>query len=358
MTPSFDKMAHHPASWLTAPGQQTSVVLSSRVRLARNISGMRYPNSADSDTMRKVVNYVGAAIERSSVLDSAGFIKSDELNSLSRDFLVERHLISPTFLEDESNKAVYVDDDERTSIMINEEDHLRMQSMFPGLHLYRAFERANELDDELSGSLEIDYDPDFGYLTACPTNVGTGMRASVLIHLPGLVLTGDIDNVIARISKLGLVVRGFYGEGSDVLGNLFQISNQTTLGASENEILKSIESITESIIKEEDEARNRLLNEAQHQIDDKVWRAYGILKYARSLTSEEVMNMLSAVRFGVALGRVSFVDLDQINEILLLSQPAHLQMYFGEEMNQSQRDVVRAKLVRERLRNCDRRSDP
>jgi len=358
MTLDFDKMAQHPASWLTAPGQQTSVVLSSRVRLARNIRGLRYPNSADSETMRKVVNYVGTAIERSAVLDSAGFIKSAELNPLARDFLVERHLISPTFLEDESNKALYVDEDERTSIMINEEDHLRMQSMFPGLHLYRAFKRANQLDDELCGSLEIDYDPDFGYLTACPTNVGTGMRASVLIHLPGLVLTGEIDEVIARISKLGLVVRGFYGEGSDVLGNLFQISNQTTLGASENEILKSIESITESIITEEDEARERLLSEAEHQIDDKVWRAYGILKYARSLTSEEVMNMLSAVRFGVALGRVSFVDLDQINEILLLSQPAHLQMYFGEEMDQSRRDVVRAKMVRERLRISDRRSDP
>ncbi len=358
MTPNFDDMARQPASWLTAPGQQTSVVLSSRVRLARNISGLRYPNSADSDTMQKVVSYVGTAIERSNSLTSEGFIKSSDLSSLTRDFLVERHLISPTFLDDEPNRALYIDEDERTSIMINEEDHLRMQSMYPGLHLYRAFERANELDDDLCSSLEIDYDPDFGFLTACPTNVGTGMRASVLIHLPGLVLTGEIDNVIARISKLGLVVRGFYGEGSDVLGNLFQISNQTTLGASENEILKSIETITESIITEEDAARNRLLNEAENQIDDKVWRAYGILKYARSLTSEEVMNMLSAVRFGVALGRVSFVDLDQINEILLLSQPAHLQMFYGEEMDQSKRDAVRAQMVRERLRISDRRSDP
>jgi protein arginine kinase len=358
MTPLFDEMAKHPASWLTAPGQQTSVVLSSRVRLARNIRGLRYPNSADSETMQKVVNYVGAAVERSTSLASAGFMKSDELSPLSRDFLVERHLISPTFLDDEPNRALYIDEDERTSIMINEEDHLRMQSMYPGLHLYRAFERANELDDDLCSSLEIDYDPDFGFLTACPTNVGTGMRASVLIHLPGLVLTGEIDDVIARISKLGLVVRGFYGEGSDVLGNLFQISNQTTLGASENEILKSIESITESIITDENEARNRLVSEAENQIDDKVWRAYGILKYARSLTSEEVMNMLSAVRFGVALGRVSFIDLDRINEMLLLSQPAHLQMYYGEEMDQSKRDAVRAQMVRERLRISDRRSDP
>lgn len=354
----LEKMSKKPASWLAAPGQEASVVLSSRVRLARNLKGMQYPNSADDATLEKVVTYVGAACERAENLRSSDFIKSTELNDLQRDFLVERHLISPTFLDGEPNKALLVDPDERTSIMVNEEDHLRVQSMQPGLELQKAYERAISCDDQLCASLDIDYDPDFGFLTACPTNVGTGMRASALIHLPGLVLTREIDNVIARISNLGLVVRGFYGEGSDVLGNLFQISNQTTLGISESEILSSIESITRTIIEEEDVARKRLIEEAPNQIDDKVWRAYGILKYARTLTSEETMNLLSAIRLGIALGRVSFVKLEQVNEMLLLSQPAHLQMYYGEEMDEAQRDSVRAHMVRGKLRDSDPDQNP
>ncbi|MFQ5606577.1 MAG: protein arginine kinase [Candidatus Zixiibacteriota bacterium] len=355
---NLEKMAHKPASWLAAPGQEASVVLSSRVRLARNLDGLKYPNSADDSTLEKVVTYVEAACERADDLQSASFVKSTELANLERDFLVERHLISPTFLDGDPHKALLVDPDERTSIMVNEEDHLRVQSMQPGLQLQKAYERATSYDDQICGSLDIDYDPDFGFLTACPTNVGTGMRASALIHLPGLVLTREIDNVIARISKLGLVVRGFYGEGSDVLGNLFQISNQTTLGISEAEILSSIESITRSIIDEEDIARKRLIEEAPNQIDDKVWRAYGILKYARTLTSEETMNLLSAVRLGIALERITFVKLERVNEMLLLSQPAHLQMYHGEEMDESQRDSERAHMVREKLRVGDRRDDP
>lgn len=352
------KMAQHPASWLAAPGEDASVVLSSRVRLARNISGLRYPGSADGETMEKVVSYAAAARERSKKLSAGSFYPAAELDMLSRDFLIERHLISPTFLDGDPHKAALIDEDERTSVMVNEEDHLRIQSMLPGLDLRSAYKRASEVDEELCSSLDIDFDPDFGYLTACPTNVGTGMRGSVLIHLPGLVLTRDIDNVIARISKLGLVVRGFYGEGSDVLGNLFQISNQTTLGISENEALHNIESITRSIIEEERQARARLIDEASLQIDDKVWRAYGILKYARTLSSDETMNLLSAVRLGISLGLITFIELNQINEILLLSQPAHLQMHYGQEMDSERRDLVRAELIREKLRISDRRKEP
>ncbi|HSG99818.1 MAG TPA: protein arginine kinase, partial [candidate division Zixibacteria bacterium] len=309
-------MAEHPASWLAATDDATSVVLSSRVRLARNISGLNYPGSADTDTLEKVVSYTAAARERAPELSESVFYAASEISPLSRDFLIERHLISPTFLDGEEHKAALIDPDERTSVMINEEDHLRIQSMAPGLDLNGAYRRANDVDNALCGSLEIDYDSDFGYLTACPTNVGTGLRASALIHLPGLVLTRDIDTVISRISKLGFVVRGFYGEGSDVLGNLFQISNQTTLGIAENESLHNIESIVRSIIYEESAARDRLTSEARSQIEDKVWRAYGILKYARTLSSEETMNLLSAVRLGISLGLVEFIDLERVNEIL------------------------------------------
>ena len=234
--------------------------------------------------------------------------------------------------------------------MINEEDHLRIQALSPGLEPQRSYELASQYDREIGRHLEYDYDPDFGYLTACPTNAGTGMRASVLIHLPGLVLTREIDRVISRITHSGLVVRGFYGEGSDVLGNLFQVSNQTTLGVTEDEILRQIIRVTNEIVESEAAARQRLMDEAADMIEDKIFRAYGILKHARVLTSEEVMNLLSAVRLGHAMKIIDFLDLALINDILLLSQPAHLQVYYGSEMDSNRRDFVRAQMVREKLR--------
>jgi protein arginine kinase len=233
--------------------------------------------------------------------------------------------------------------------MVNEEDHFRIQSLAPGLNLEDPFKAASVCDQEINKVLELNYDPDFGFLTACPTNVGTGMRASVLIHLPGLVITKEIDRVIGRISKMGVIVRGFYGEGTDVLGNLFQISNQNTLGVSEKETLELIEKVTRSIIDDEVEARNRLREEAGEQIEDKIWRAYGILKYARVLTSEEVMNLLSAVRLGIAMEIIDMVGIQTINEILLLSQPAHLQKFYMEEMSPDKRDYIRAQMVREKI---------
>jgi protein arginine kinase len=214
-----------------------------------------------------------------------------------------------------------------------------------------AFDMAVAYDAEVGRYLEYDYDPDFGYLTACPTNAGTGMRASVLIHLPGLVLTKEIDNVIKYITRSGLIVRGFYGEGSDVLGNLFQVSNQNTLGISEEEIMGQINRIAREIIEKEAIARQRLIDEAADMIEDKIWRAYGILKNARVLTSDEVMNLLSAVRLGHAMKIIDFLDITLINEILLLSQPAHLQKYYGSEMDSNRRDFVRAQMVREKLRS-------
>jgi protein arginine kinase len=277
-------------------------------------------------------------------------IKASELSPLDRDFLIERHLMSPTFMPDDSSRALFISDDERVSIMINEEDHLRIQSLAPGLDTESPFSVAGEYDSELGGFIEFDYDPDFGFLTACPTNVGTGMRASVLIHLPGLVITKDIDRVIGKISKMGVVVRGFYGEGTDVLGNLFQVSNQTTLGVSEKETLALITGVTRSIVNDEAAARERLMNEACDQIEDKIWRAYGILKHARVLTSEEVMNLLSALRLGTAMGIIDFIEISNINEILLLSQPAHLQKYYAEEMTSDKRDILRAVIVREKLK--------
>lgn len=346
----FDDMAKSISGWLAGEGNESMVVLSTRVRLARNVKDQVYPTAADVETRDQIVGLVDTAVSRSKALDKGNLVKSSEISSLDRDFLVERHLMSPNFLQDQSSRALYIDSSEQVSIMVNEEDHLRIQALASGLETDKAYNLAAEYDNEIGNFIEYDYDPDFGFLTACPTNVGTGMRASVLIHLPGLVITKEIDKVIAKISKQGVVVRGFYGEGTDVLGNLFQISNQTTLGISEHQILELIEQVTRSIIESEEKARERLVDEASSQIEDKIWRAYGILRNARMLTSDEVMNLLSAVRLGIAMKIIDKVDIPTINEILLMSQPAHLQKSNSEELDSDQRDFLRAKMVREKLK--------
>jgi protein arginine kinase len=347
----FEEMSKTPAAWLSGTGDEALVVLSSRVRLARNVAGCRYPSTADLDTRKRIVGYFDSSATRSTLLSHGQYCKAADISPLDKDFLVERHLISPVFLDGgDMSKALFIGEGELVSVMVNEEDHLRIQALAAGLDVEGAFAQAMKYEAEIGQYLEYDYDPDFGYLTACPTNAGTGMRASVLIHLPGLVLTRDIDKVISRITRSGLIVRGFYGEGSDVLGNLFQISNQNTLGISEADILTQIVRVTREIIADEATARQRLVDEAADMIEDKIWRAFGILKNARVLTSDEVMNLLSAVRLGHAMKIIDFLNAALINEILLLSQPAHLQKFYGREMDPARRDFVRAQMVREKLR--------
>jgi protein arginine kinase len=347
----FEEMAKQPAAWLSGKGEEALVVLSTRVRLARNVAGCRFPTSADTDTKKRVVSYFDSAMTRSKSLSEGKYFKAADITEIDRDFLIERHLISPTFLNGDISKALFIGQAERVSIMVNEEDHLRIQALSAGFDPQGSWEMATRYDSEIGKYLEYDYDHDFGFMTACPTNAGTGMRASVLIHLPGLVLTREIDKVISKITRSGLLVRGFYGEGSEVLGNLFQVSNQNTLGISEIEILNQISRVTREIVEAEAAARQRLMDEAADMVEDKIWRAYGILKYARVLSSEEVMNLLSAVRLGHALKIIDFLNVALINEMLLLSQPAHLQMFYGQEMDPNKRDFVRAQMVREKLRN-------
>jgi len=347
----FDEMAKTPAAWLSGTGEESLVVLSTRVRLARNVAGCNFPTAADTETRNQIVSYFDSARTRCELFAEGQYYKAPDVTTLDRDFLVERHLISPVFLNGELSKAVLISPTERVSIMVNEEDHFRIQALSSGLDPQGSYDLAMKYESALGQNLEFDYDMDFGYLTACPTNAGTGMRASVLIHLPGLVLTRDIDRVISSITRSGLIVRGFYGEGSDVLGNLFQVSNQNTLGLSEKDILSQIDRVAREIIEEEAKARERLIDEAADMIEDKIWRAFGILKHARVLTSDEVMNLLSAVRLGHAMKIIDFLDISLINEILLLSQPAHLQKYYGTEMDTNRRDFVRAQMVREKLRN-------
>jgi protein arginine kinase len=345
----LNDMAKHTAPWLNGEGPDSGVVLSSRIRLARNIADFQFPPSASIDTREKVIDLLETAFKRLPGLKHGGFYRSHDIDQIDQMFLAERHLISPQFMRDGSGRGLFIDPKERVSVMLNEEDHIRLQVLSSGMSLYDCWEFANKIDSDLGKAIQYDFDNEFGFLTACPTNVGTGLRASILIHLPGLVLTREIDNVIGRISKVGLMVRGFYGEGTDVLGNLFQISNQTTLGRTEEEIIDSLAKISKQIIEYEKGAQETLMKDAPDQIEDKVWRSYGILTNARVLTSTEVMNLLSAMRLGLSLGLIEKCDYKMLNELLIITQPAHLQKYVGREMDTTERDMVRADLVRERF---------
>lgn len=345
----FDQLVNRPARWLQADGHDSAIVISSRIRLARNIASVNYPDRASEDMRARAREFVGSALKEKGLLEVGELYESETIGALDRNFLVERHLVSPEFLRQASNRALYIRDDESVSIMINEEDHLRIQSFQSGLEIRSAMDNAEKIDHELGNKLEYDFSGDYGFLTSCPTNVGTGLRASVLIHLPGLVLTNEIDGVISQITKVGLAVRGFYGEGSDVLGNIFQVSNQTTLGRNEEDIIGSLEEVTRQLMAHEENARTTLVRDAGEEMKDKIWRAYGILKHARMLTSGEAMNLLSALRMGAAMGILDMLPLRLVNEIMLLIQPAHLQKLLNEELSPSERDSRRAQLVRERL---------
>jgi protein arginine kinase len=263
--------------------------------------------------------------------------------------LVDRHLISSELADNGRLRGLLVLPDETVSVMVNEEDHLRLQAMASGFQLRSAWEAVNAIDDELGQDLDYAFGDELGYLTACPTNAGTGMRASVLIHLPSLVLTRQIGRVLQGITQVGLAVRGFYGEGSQIMGNFFQVSNQTTLGQSERDTIEGLDRVTRQIIEYEQRAREELVKDARVQVEDKVWRAYGALRFSRVISSQEVINLASAVRFGVSLQIEGLADVKTLNELLIRTQPAHVQLWAGRELEQRERNVLRAEYVRRLL---------
>ncbi len=350
----IDEMAARPAPWLSGEGPDSFAVLSSRIRLARNVSEFPFPPAAGTDVREKIIEYVSAAFDKLQALKNGSFYRSADIDPMDQKFLVERHLISPEFMRGGLGRGLYIDNLEKISIMINEEDHLRLQVISSGMSLADCWNGVNKIESDLAGIIEFDFDDVFGYLTSCPTNVGTGLRASLLIHLPALVLTRKIDDLITSISKVGLMVRGFYGEGTEVLGNLFQISNQTTLGRTEEEIIDSLAKVSKQILENEKNAQETLLTDAVNEIEDKVWRSYGILNNARVLNSTEVMNLLSLLRLGVSLELIDKITYNELNELMIMTQPAHLQKLVGREMNITERDMIRADLVRERLGRDDK----
>jgi protein arginine kinase len=346
---SFEELLSRPSPWLAGEGPSSDLVVSTRVRLARNLAHVPFTHRAREEQLQGVVASVSAAAAGTRTLGDAFLLRMNEVSALDRQILVERHLVSHELGDGARPRGILIGTEERLSLMINEEDHLRLQAMASGFQLAEAWGVADKADDELSQALDFAFSEEIGFLTSCPTNTGTGLRASVLIHLPALVLLKEIDRVLKSVMQVGLNVRGLYGEHSDVMGNLFQVSNQTTLGQSERDSIESLDRVTRQIMETETKARERLMRDARIQIEDKVWRAYGLLRYCRSVSAQEVINLCSAVRLGVSMGLAGLCPLRVVNELLVLTQPAHLQRHFGGELTPPERNVYRAQLVRERL---------
>jgi len=344
------ELIERPHVWLAAPGGgRESVAVSSRVRLARNLAGLAFPGWAGAAERERVWNDLRPRLLGLPSLEGAMAAGNDELTERDRLILFERHLISREHAGKGRGSGIVLRPDERLAIMVNEEDHLRMQSLCPGLGLWDAWRSVDRLDSELDAQVSYAFSPRWGYLTACPTNVGTGIRASVMLHLPGLALMDDMARLVKGVSKIGLAVRGVWGEGTEAQGHLFQISNQMTLGEREEDIIRNLEQIVGEIIQHELDARARLWSTREVVLRDHVGRAAGILANAHVLSSREALDLLSALRLGIEMGILTRLERREVLELLLLTQPAHLQLSEGRSLNPFERDQARAALVRRRL---------
>ncbi|RKD33759.1 protein arginine kinase [Thermohalobacter berrensis] len=341
------------SKWLEGKGKENDIVISSRIRLARNIENIKFPYLMNKDDSEEVINNIKKAIIESNTVLSRDFDfhRLNKISPLDRKVLAEKHLISHNLLETPEKSGFLLSKDEKVTIMINEEDHIRIQVLFPGLELYKSWELCSNIDDVLEENIKYAFDEKLGYLTCCPTNIGTGMRASVMLHLPCLVLTGQINKILQAVSQIGLTVRGIYGEGTDALGDLFQISNQTTLGETEEEIIDKLKNIVIQIIAKERSARDTLLTKKRTEIEDRVFRSWGILTNSRIIDSKEAMKLLSHVRMGIEMGIIKDIGLQVINKLMFSTQPATIQKYSGIDLDAKQRDIKRAKFIREKLKN-------
>jgi protein arginine kinase len=346
----FGTVPDHGLSWLEASGDHADIVLSTRVRLARNLQGHAFGPRARVNDREAVLKRFRASIPRAESLKGGTLLELPELPARTRRILLERRLVTRDLLGDADGPArgtaVHLSDDGPVSVMINEEDHLRVQSLVSGLRISEAWRIVDRLDEELGRELPFAYHHEFGFLTSCPTNVGSGLRASVFMHLPGLVLTKEIGKVLQGLGQVGLTFRGLYGEGSEVVGNFFQVSNQTTLGKTEEDLVDHLDKIVRQVIQYELQARQVLLRDARAVTEDKIWRAYGLLRYARSLSFEELMNLLSGVRLGVSLKLLPGLRVYTLNKMMIFTQPAHLEQAAGRDLPPSEGDAHRAAYVR------------
>ncbi len=346
---NLNDLLNHQSEWLKDIGPNSNIVTSSRIRLARNLEKIPFPHWADKKQSEQAAAAVIKAAAKTDYLKTATVFNLAELDGIDKQFLVERHLMSYEHTQKPDHKAVIIDDQEILSIMVNEEDHIRMQVMQSGLNLFEAWSIISEIDDALAKELSFAFMPEWGYLTACPTNTGTGMRGSVMLHLPALVMTRAIDRVLAAIAKLSFTTRGLYGEGTQAMGNFFQISNQVSLGLSEDDIVSNINGLIRQVVDQENQAREAMLSKNRALLEDRVNRSLGILKSAHIISSQETIELLSMVRLGCDLGMVKDIQRSRINELFILTQPAHLQKAEDKKLTSPERDVKRAQIIRDKL---------
>ena len=333
--------------WFCSTGPQADLVISTRVRLARNLSKYCFPYHAKPSERKKIFDDIAGVLQRNKEFKAFSLINCAAISAIEQQLLLEERIVSPDLLKVEGDRGVAVENTGHTSIMINEEDHLRLHSIDSGFNAEEVWRRINLLDDLLGHYLPFAYEVRRGFLTSCPTNAGTGLRVSFLLHLPGLVLTKTIDSILLGASQMGISTRGFFGEHSEVIGNLLQLSNQATLGAGENEFLQHTQKIINEVITHERTARERILSDASNEIADKIHRSWGILLHARMLTMKEFLNLSSALRFGIDCGIFSELTIEQLNRITIAVMPAHMQHLRRVTMNTEQRHCARADLVRE-----------
>ncbi len=345
----LEELADKCSEWLRGSGPESDIVISSRIRLARNLAEFAFVRRANAEEKNSIAKLVRSKIEIAMDGHELVYLDVDRLSDLDRQFLVERQLISRELAENEGSRGVAIDLTEQFSVMVNEEDHLRIQVIRSGLDLNRAWECIDRIDDKIEKELNYAFHDDFGYLTACPTNVGTGLRVSVMLHLPALVITREIDKVFRSLQKLNVAVRGLYGEGSQFMGDFYQVSNQITLGPTEHELVANVSEVVPRIIDYERRAREFLVNEGEKDLHDDVSRAFGILCTAKKISSEETMHYLSKVRMGVNLGLISDVEMVTLNKLFVHTQPAHLQKLRGHELSVTDRNIERANYLQEHL---------
>ena len=342
-------LAGAPGEWLKGTGPESEVVISSRIRLARNLVQFPFLSRATTEQKQKLLDIMRNTLAAIELTRDLTFVELGDTDPVDRSLLVERHLISRELADGDWPRAVAFSNTETMSVMINEEDHLRTQVLHSGLELADTWSQIDKLDDALEEKLDFAFSAQLGYLTACPTNVGTGIRVSVMLHLPALVITREIEKVFQAVAKVNLAVRGLYGEGTQASGDFYQVSNQRTLGKSEQQILSNIESVVPRIVEYEKIARSKLLVESRPTLEDRVWRAYGQLKTARTISSEETMHLLSAVRMGVNLGLITDLNINAVNQLFIHTQPAHLQELRGQTLDADERNVTRAEYIRSKL---------
>ena len=347
---SWETIFKEPHVWLDSPGPSSDVVISSRVRLARNVIDIPFPARLNSEGRRQLIEQVLQASRSSPTLSAAQYVDLSLLKKTERQFLMERHLVSPEMVHDDKERGVLIGPGQEITLMINEEDHLRLQSFTAGLALREAYAKAERADTELGERLPFAYDAEWGYCTRCPTNAGTGLRASCLLHLPALEANGDIDRILDGLAQMGVTARGFYGERSRAIGDLFQISNSVALGQSERELIENIDRVVQSIMNYERQSRQAFWEPRRRAAsEDQIWRAWGLLRHARLISYDEAMSHLSHVRWGLQMGLPLPVKPATLNHLMLVTQPAHLQLLKGSALKAEERDRWRATLIREKI---------